>query len=98
MRRVLVVSTVLLVAIILVVRAWAAPAPARSFEGYWMGVDPVDGGDQRRSFFLQENGTLAGIGRDSFLRLCDESDRGLITFDDGNAVGKRSVATDNFTL
>ena len=27
--------------------------PGREFQGYWMGIDPVDGGDARRSL---ENG------------------------------------------
>jgi hypothetical protein len=97
MRRVPVVTTVLFVAIILVVRVWAA-APVKTMQGYWMGVDPIDGGDQRRSFVQQEDGSISALGRDSFLRLCDNSDRALISFADARVVEKGIVATDNFTL
>jgi hypothetical protein len=97
MRRVLVVTTSLFVLVVLMVRLWAA-APVKRFEGYWMGVDPIDGGDQRRSLVQQEDGTFSLAGRDSFLRLCDSSDRGLISFDDGTLVAKGMVATDNFKL
>lgn len=34
----------------------------------------------------------------SFLRLCDESDRGVVSFEDGTFVGKRTLATDNLKL
>ena len=99
MRRTLVVTTSLfvLVLVVLIVRVWAA-TPVKAFEGYWMGVDPIDGGDQRRSFVQHEDGTFAVAGRDSFLRLCDNSDRGLISFDDGTLVAKGTVATDNLKL
>ena len=97
MRRVLVVATVLFVVIVLVVRVWAA-TPVKTMQGYWMGVDPVDGGDQRRSFVQQDDGSISALGRDSFLRLCDNTDRALISFDDGTVVGKGIVATDNFNL
>jgi len=79
------------------VRVWAA-APVKTLEGYWMGVDPIDGGDQRRSFVQQDDGTFSLAGRDSFLRLCDNSDRGLISFDDGILIAKGIVATDDFKL
>ena len=97
MRRVLVVTTALFIVIVLVVRVWAA-TPVKTMQGYWMGVDPVDGGDQRRSFVQQEDGSIFALGRDSFLRLCDNSDRALISFDDARVVNKGVVATDNFTL
>jgi len=97
MRRILALATVLFVAIVLVVRVWAAP-PVKALEGYWMGIDPVDGGDQRRSFVQQEDGTVSAVGRDSFLRLCDDSDRGVVSFEDGTFVDKRTVATDNLKL
>ena len=57
MRRALVVMTSLLILVVLVVRVWAAP-PFKTLEGYWMGIDPVDGGDQRRSFVRQDDGTF----------------------------------------
>lgn len=45
-----------------------------------MGVDPVDGGDSRRSLTLQANRTYALAGRDSVLTLCDGTDRGYASF------------------
>jgi hypothetical protein len=92
MRRVF-VAAVVLVAVVLVVRAWAA-APVKAFQGYWMGVDPVDGGDSRRGFLQLADGTFALAGRDSFLRLCDETDRGIVTFEDGTVVGHRVMTSD----
>ena len=80
--RVLMLATSMLVVAIFAVRIWAAP-PAKGFQGYWIGVDPVDGGDQRRSFELRDDGIVVVVGRDSFLRLCDNSDRGLVSIDDG---------------
>ena len=97
MRRVLVLATVALVAIVFAVRIWAAP-PARTFQGYWIGVDPIDGGDQRRSVVLGEDGTFSVVGRDSFLRLCDSTDRGVVTVDDGVLTSRDTVTTDNLKL
>jgi hypothetical protein len=97
MRRMLVLATVALVAGVFAVQIWAAP-PARTFQGYWVGVDPIDGGDQRRSFELGENGIFSVVGRDSFLRLCDETDRGLVTLDDGVLTRRDTVTTDNLRL
>jgi len=57
------------------------------FQGYWMGVDPVDGGDARRSLVLRTDGKYALAGRDSVLTLCDSTDRGFASFDDGTVVG-----------
>jgi hypothetical protein len=96
MRRVF-VAAVVLVAVVLVVRAWAA-APVKAFQGYWMGVDPVDGGDSRRGFLQLADGTFALAGRDSFLRLCDETDRGIVTFEDGTVVGHRVMTSDTVKL
>jgi hypothetical protein len=63
-----------------------------------MGVDPLDGGDSRRSLVRQPNGTYALAGRDSFLTLCDNTDRGFISFDDGVVVGRREMRTDNLKI
>jgi hypothetical protein len=57
------------------------------FQGYWMGVDPVDGGDARRSLLLRSDGKYALAGRDTVLTLCDSTDRGFASFDDGTVVG-----------
>ena len=59
-----------------------------------MGVDPVDGGDSRRSLMELENGNFALAGRDSVLTLCDGTDRGFASFDDG-AVVRRNVMESN---
>jgi hypothetical protein len=89
MRRLFLVMTVL-VAIVLAVRLWAQP-PVKAFQGYWMGVDPLDGGDSRRGIVQQDDGTFAMAGRDSFLTLCDETDRGIVAFEDGVASGRREM-------
>jgi hypothetical protein len=67
MRRDLALLTVALLGILLVTRVWArTPAPAAAgFQGYWMGVDHVDGGDSRRSIVHLDNGRFALAGRDS---------------------------------
>jgi hypothetical protein len=97
MRRHLVLTTVAILGLILVARVWAQP-PTRAFQGYWMGVDPVDGGDARRSLVQQQDGTFAMIARDSVLTLCDGTDRGVATFDDGVVVGRNRMTTDNLTI
>ena len=47
MRRLFVLA-MMLIAVVLVVRLRAQPS-VKAFQGYWMGVDPLDGGDSRRS-------------------------------------------------
>lgn len=47
------------------------PPPAKvkhEFQGYWTGVDPVDGGDSRRSLVQREDGRFALAARDSARR------------------------------
>jgi hypothetical protein len=101
MRRYLILMTAVFLGAVLVVRLWAQP-PGRNtpkvFEGYWMGVDPLDGGDSRRGLVQQQNGTFAMAGRDSYLTLCDNTDRGLISFDDGVVVGRGVMRTDNLKI
>ena len=65
---------------------------ARQFVGYWMGIDPLDGGDVRRGITANDDGTFSMIGRDSFLTLCDGSDRGIIRVDDFTVVGSALVS------
>ena len=99
MRRNLVFFIAALFAVTLVVRVWAQPGkPAAAFQGYWMGVDPVDGGDARRSFVLQTNGTFALAARDSAFTLCDGTDRGFGSFDDGEVVGRDVMRSDSLVL
>jgi hypothetical protein len=101
MRRYLAFMTVIFLGAVLVVRLWAQPPgknTSKIFQGYWMGVDPLDGGDSRRSLVRQPNGTYALAGRDSFVTLCDNTDRGLFTFDDGVVVGRNEMRTDNLKI
>jgi hypothetical protein len=101
MRSYLALITAIILGAVLVVRLWAQPPgkhTSKIFQGYWMGVDPLDGGDSRRSLVRQQNGTYALAGRDSFLTLCDNTDRGLITFDDGVVVGRGVMRTDNLKI
>ena len=98
MQRYLALMTVVILGSVFVVRLWAQPPgknTSKIFQGYWMGVDPLDGGDSRRSLVRQPNGTYALAGRDSYLTLCDNTDRGFISFDDGVVVGRREMRTDN---
>jgi hypothetical protein len=101
MRRYLALIIAIFLGAILVVRLWAQPPgkhTSKIFQGYWMGVDPLDGGDSRRSLVQQQDGTFAMAGRDSFLTLCDNTDRGFISFDDGVVVGRGVMRTDNFKI
>lgn len=101
MRRYLALIAAIFLGAVLVVRLWAQPPgkhASKIFQGYWMGVDPLDGGDSRRSLVRQPNGTYALAGRDSYLTLCDNTDRGLITFDDGVVVGRGEMRTDNLKI
>jgi hypothetical protein len=84
-------------ALVSAAHVWA-DQPARSFQGYWMGIDPVDGGDARRSFLAQSDGTFAMIGRDTVFSLCDGTDRGVATFTDGTVMGRNQLASDNLAI
>jgi hypothetical protein len=80
---------------------WAQPSPksnAKIFQGYWMGIDPLDGGDSRRSIVQQPNGEFAMVGRDTYFTLCDNTDRGLATFEDGVVVDRGVMASNNLKL
>jgi hypothetical protein len=70
---------------------------ARAFVGYWMGIDPLDGGDSRRGITPNGDGTFSVIGRDTVFTLCDGTDRAVITFDDAAIVGS-ALVTDNALL
>lgn len=75
-----------------------AEQPARSFPGYWMGIDPLDGGDSRRSILQLPSGSFGLIGRDTVLTLCDNTDRGIATFEDGVQTARNQMASDNLNL
>ena len=68
---------------------------ARQFVGYWMGVDPLDGGDVRRGITANDDGTFSMIGHDSLLTLCDGTDRGIIRVSDFTAVGSSLVSANH---
>lgn len=93
-----------LIAVVLAARTWAQPGQAQRsgkaspFEGYWMGVDPVDGGDARRSLVRQADGTFAMAARDTFFSLCDNTDHGFGSFDDGTLIGRDVLQSNNLTL
>lgn len=79
------------VTLVMPARAQTAPAQptgkaGHGFQGYWMGVDPVDGGDARRSLIQREDGKFALAARDTVLTLCGGTDRGFASFEDGELV------------
>jgi hypothetical protein len=91
---------VLVLGVVVTAHVWAEPSwkpQSKAFTGYWMGIDPLDGGDSRRSLVRLTNGRYAMAGRDSALTLCDGTDRGFISFDDGIA-GKNVLRTDSLTI
>ena len=48
-----------------------------SFEGYWAGIDPNDGGDSRRT--IVDNGNhFTMVGRDTVLSLCGGTEAGVL--------------------
>jgi hypothetical protein len=100
MRRHLALLAVAALVTVLVARVWAQPPgkTTREFQGYWMGVDPVDGGDSRRSLVQLNSGKFALAGRDSVLTLCDGTDRGFASFDDGEVVGRTMMQSNTLTI
>jgi hypothetical protein len=105
MRRHLALVIVAVLAVVLVAHAWGQQSwvqpPGRTtpgFQGYWMGVDPVDGGDSRRTLVQLGNGQFALAGRDSVLTLCDGTDRGFASFNDGEVVRRHVMQSNTLTL
>ena len=97
--------TAALIGVVLIAHAWAQPSwvqppgkPRQAFQGYWMGVDPVDGGDARRSLVQQSDGSFTLAARDTVFSLCDGTDRGFGSFDDGALVGRTVLQSDSLTL
>jgi hypothetical protein len=72
------------------------PAGAQ-FVGYWMGIDPLDGGDSRRGITPNGDGTLSVIGRDTVFTLCDNTDRAIVTVDDATVSGG-ALVSDKFVI
>jgi hypothetical protein len=70
---------------------------ANDFVGYWMGTDPLDGGDTRRGLTRNSNGKFSLAGRDSVITLCDSTDRGFASFENGVASGT-VMTTNDFTI
>jgi hypothetical protein len=66
----------------------------RQFVGYWMGIDPLDGGDSRRGITRNDDRTFSVIGRDTVFTLCDGTDRAIVTVDDATVVGSALVSDD----
>lgn len=75
----------------------ASAASARRFVGYWMGIDPLDGGDSRRGITRNQDDTLSVIGRDTVFTLCDNTDRAIVTVGDGVIVNS-VLTSDNFVI
>jgi len=94
---ILVVLVSAVVAIAVSPSAAGAAPQAKDFVGYWMGTDPLDGGDSRRGFTENANGTFSMIGRDSFISACGGTDRGKIVFTDGVASGA-TMSSDNLVV
>ena len=72
-------------------------AHARQFVGYWMGVDPLDGGDSRRGITASKGRTFSVIGRDTVFTLCDGTDRAVITVNDAKIIGS-ALVSDNLII
>ena len=70
---------------------------AHTFVGYWMGIDPLDGGDSRRGITRNGDGTFSLIGRDTVFTLCDGTDRAIVTDTDLTPSG-RALVSDNFVI
>jgi hypothetical protein len=78
-------------------RNGGGPSNGERFVGYWIGIDPLDGGDSRRGITRNDDGTLSVIGRDTVFTLCDGTDRAIVTDDDAALVDS-ALASDNFII
>ena len=70
---------------------------ARQFVGYWMGIDPLDGGDSRRGITWNQDRTFSVIGRDTVFTLCDGTDRAIVTVSDA-VVASSALVSDNLII
>jgi hypothetical protein len=69
----------------------------RQFVGYWMGIDPLDGGDSRRSITVNDDQAFSIIGRDTVFTLCDRTDRAIVTVNDAR-VTVSALVSDNLVI
>jgi hypothetical protein len=98
MKRILLMLTLLLLAsAYLDARDKGSQGEARRFVGYWMGVDPLDGGDSRRGITRNEDGTFSVIGRDTVFTLCDNTDRAIVLVDDA-VLDRSRLSSDNLVI
>lgn len=67
------------------------------YVGLWEAVDPDDGGHQMLSITSNGDGTAKLLLRDTYLTLCNGSDKG---FSQGKGIAKKdgSLVSDDFTL
>jgi hypothetical protein len=99
-RRLVIVSTAVVVAAAASVALVGQAAGTSSghkggqFVGYWMGIDPLDGGDSRRGITPNEDRTFSLIGRDTVFTLCDDTDRAIVTAGDLTVRGSKLVSDD----
>jgi hypothetical protein len=70
---------------------------ARQLVGYWMGIDPLDGGDSRRGITRNDDRAFSVIGRDTVFTLCDGTDRAIVTVSDAIVVGS-ALVSDNLLI
>jgi hypothetical protein len=70
---------------------------SRQFVGYWMGIDPLDGGDSRRGITRNDDRTFSVIGRDTVFTLCDGTDRAIVTVRDA-VVARSALLSDNLVI
>jgi hypothetical protein len=74
-----------------------AETTVADFQGYWMGTDPLDGGDTRRGLTVNPNPygetpSMSMAGRDSFVSTCGGTDRAFVSFNDAEIVNEQLVA------
>jgi hypothetical protein len=67
---------------------------AKRFIGYWMGVDPLDGGDSRRGITRNSDGTLSVVGRDTVFTLCDNTDRAIVLVSEAVIINSELTSDD----
>jgi hypothetical protein len=75
----------------------AKASSGRQFVGYWMGIDPLDGGDSRRGITRNDDRTFSVIGRDTVFTLCDGTDRAIVTVSDAVVAGS-ALVSDNLVI